>query len=222
MGAATTTPSFLPTSRMSSSSFTAILQSQISNAVKKVLADMDQSDQSDEFVAALFAQLFPGADVPTESKADSDSESTESKKGRKKGPMSEEAKAAMVAKRKATMEAKANEPKPFLTKLEEKIIMEVENDPWAIKEVAPAQTSTEAVDLVKEILGGTKIDKDIPHCSHGEREWRTGNKNGKAWANMSCSAKPMNGERWSEVNKCDPIWYVIDANGSWKPQEPRA
>ena len=98
---------------MSSSSFTAILQSQISNAVKKVLAEMGQSEQSDEFVTVLFAELFPGADVPvSESKADSDSESTESKKGRKKGPMSDEKKAAMVAKRKATMEAKANEPKP--------------------------------------------------------------------------------------------------------------
>ena len=94
---------------MSSSSFTAILQSQISTAVKKVLAEMDQSEQSDEFVAALFAELFPGAEVP-ETKADSDSESTESKKGRKKGPMSDEAKAAMVAKRKATMEAKAAAP----------------------------------------------------------------------------------------------------------------
>lgn len=94
------------------SSFTNVLQQQLSAAVKKVLADMDQSEQSDEFIVALFAQLFPGADVHTDAKADSDTESTESKKGRKKGPMSEEAKAAMVAKRKATMEAKANEPKP--------------------------------------------------------------------------------------------------------------
>ena len=93
------------------SSFTNILQSQISTAVKKVLADMDQSEQSDEFVAALFAELFPGADHPAVAAApDSDSESTESKKGRKKGPMSDEAKAAMVAKRKATMEAKAAAP----------------------------------------------------------------------------------------------------------------
>ena len=98
------------------SSFTTILQQQLSVAVKKVLADMDQSEQSDEFVTALFAELFPGAEVHTEVKADSDSESTESKKGRKKGPMTEEAKAAMVAKRKATMEAKAaalaDAPKP--------------------------------------------------------------------------------------------------------------
>lgn len=113
-------------------------------------------------------------------------------------------------------------PKPFTEKLAEKITMPLEDDPWTVKAVAPVQSAAEAVALVQEVLGATKIDKDIPHCSHGEREWRTGNKNGKAWANMGCSAKPMNGERWSEVNKCDPIWYVIDANGSWKPQEPRA
>jgi hypothetical protein len=97
---------------MSSSSFTAVIQSQLSIAIKKVLADMDAlGDEGDEFVAAVFHELFPGADVHTEAKpADSDSESTESKKGRKKGPMTEEAKAAMVAKRKATMEAKAAAP----------------------------------------------------------------------------------------------------------------
>ena len=127
MGELTHTPSHTHIYTYKMSSFTAILQSQISTAVKKVLAEMDQSEQSDEFVAALFAELFPGADVPvSETKADSDSESTESKKGRKKGPMSEEAKAAMVAKRKATMEAKAAapadapkpEPKAKLTKEE--------------------------------------------------------------------------------------------------------
>ena len=95
----------------SSSSFTAIIQSQLSTAIKKVLADMDAlGDEGDEFIAAVFHELFPGADAPAETKADSDSESTESKKGRKKGPMTEEAKAAMVAKRKATMEAKAAAP----------------------------------------------------------------------------------------------------------------
>jgi hypothetical protein len=120
--------------------------------------------------------------------------------------------------------AKVNnaQPKPFTEKLAEKITMAVEDDPWTVKAVAPTPSAADAVALVQEVLGATKIDKDIPHCSHGAREWRTGNKNGKAWANMGCSAKPMNGERWSEVNKCDPIWYVIDANGSWKPQEARA
>jgi hypothetical protein len=73
-----------------------------------------------------------------------------------------------------------------------------------------------------EVMGASKIDKDIPQCVHGAREWRTGNKNGRAWANMGCSAKPMNGERWSEVNKCEPIWYVINSQGTWSPQEAKS
>jgi hypothetical protein len=117
---------------------------------------------------------------------------------------------------------KANEPKPLQSRLEEKIISPAEDDPWTVRAVHPAQSAASAVELVQEVLGATKIDKDIPHCAHGAREWRTGNKNGKPWANMGCSAKPMNGERWSEVNKCEPIWYVIDNNGAWKPQEVKA
>jgi hypothetical protein len=124
--------------------------------------------------------------------------------------------------REEMSKVKAAEPKPFAEKLSDKIITPVEDDPWTVKAVEPAGTAAEAVALVQDVLGATKIDKDIPHCLHGAREWRTGNKNGKAWANMGCSAKPMNGERWSEVNKCDPIWYVIDANGAWKPQEARS
>jgi hypothetical protein len=124
--------------------------------------------------------------------------------------------------REEMSKVKANEPKPFAEKLADKITMPVENDPWTMKAVAPAPTANEAVALVQDVLGAVKIDKDIPHCEHGEREWRTGNKNGRAWANMACSAKPMNGERWSEVRKCDPIWYVVAADGTWKPQEIRA
>jgi hypothetical protein len=117
---------------------------------------------------------------------------------------------------------KAAEPKPFAEKLNDKIITPVENDPWTIKAVAPAQTAADAVALVQEVLGATKIDKDIPHCKHGERIWRTGNKNGKPWANMSCPVQPQRQETWADVDKCDPIWYVIDNNGAWKAQEPRA
>ena len=112
--------------------------------------------------------------------------------------------------------------KPFTEKLAEKITMPAEDDPWTVKAVSPAPSAADAVALVQEVLGAVKIDKDIPHCEHGEREWRTGNKNGRAWANMACSAKPMNGERWSEVRKCDPIWYVVASDGTWKPQEIRA
>jgi hypothetical protein len=124
--------------------------------------------------------------------------------------------------REEMSKVKAAEPKPFAEKLADKITMPVEDDPWTTKAVAPAPTASEAVALVQDVLGAVKIDKDIPHCEHGEREWRTGNKNGRAWANMACSAKPMNGERWSEVKKCDPIWYVVAADGTWKPQEVRA
>jgi hypothetical protein len=124
--------------------------------------------------------------------------------------------------REEMSKVKASEPKPFAEKLAGKITMPAEDDPWTVKAVEPTPTAAEAVALVQEVLGATKIDKDIPECKHGAREWRTGNKNGRAWANMACSAKPMNGERWSEVNKCDPIWYVVAADGTWKPQEVRA
>jgi hypothetical protein len=119
--------------------------------------------------------------------------------------------------------AKVNQaqPKPFAEKLSDKIILPVEDDVWTIKAVEPAPSAADAVALVQEVLGATKIDKDIPHCKHGERVWRTGSKNGKEWANMSCNNKPMNGERWAEVEKCDPIWYVISSDGTYKPQEAR-
>jgi hypothetical protein len=119
--------------------------------------------------------------------------------------------------------AKVNQaqPKPFAEKLSDKIITPVEDDPWTVKAVAPAASASEAVALVQEVLGATKVDKDIPHCQHGARVWRTGNKNGKPWANMSCGGQPQRNETWSDFNKCDPIWYVIDNNGAWKPQEAR-
>jgi hypothetical protein len=120
--------------------------------------------------------------------------------------------------------AKVNQaqPKPFTEKLADKITMPVEDDVWTVKAVAPAASAAEAVALVQDVLGATKIDKDIPHCKHGERIWRTGNKNGKAWANMSCPVTPQRQETWAQVDKCDPIWYVIDNNGAWKPQEVRS
>jgi len=119
--------------------------------------------------------------------------------------------------------AKVNQaqPKPFAEKLADKITMPVEDDVWTVKAVHPAPSAAEAITLVQEVLGATKIDKDIPHCKHGERVWRTGSKNGKEWANMSCNNKPMNGERWAEVEKCDPIWYVISSDGTYKPQVAR-
>jgi hypothetical protein len=116
-----------------------------------------------------------------------------------------------------------NQPKPFSEKLAEKVILPVENDPWTVKAVEPAGTAADAVALVQDVLGATKIDKDIPHCKHGPRQPNKGSKNGREWFNMGCTAKPMNGERWSEVDKCEPIWYQIDKEtGQWKPQVARS
>jgi hypothetical protein len=117
---------------------------------------------------------------------------------------------------------KAAEPKPFAEKLAEKVIMPVEDDAWTVKAVNSAPSAAEAVALVQDVLGATKVDKDIPECKHGQRVWRTGNKNGKAWANMGCPLTPQRQETWADIDKCDPIWYVIDNNGAWKPQEARS
>jgi len=125
--------------------------------------------------------------------------------------------------REEMSKVKAAEPKPFAEKLNDKIITPVEDDPWTVKAVEPAGTAAEAVALVQDVLGAMKIDKDIPHCKHGPRQPNKGSKNGREWFNMGCTAKPMNGERWSEVDKCEPIWYQIDKEtGQWKPQVARS
>ena len=124
--------------------------------------------------------------------------------------------------REEMSKVKAAEPKPFTEKLNDRIITEVEDDPWTVKAIAPTPSAAEAVALVQDVLGATKIDKDIPQCKHGQRLWRTGSKNGKPWANMSCPVQPARQQTWAEVDKCDPIWYVINSQGTWSPQEVRS
>lgn len=125
------------------------------------------------------------------------------------------------ASREEMGKVKAAEPKPFAEKLADKITMPVEDDPWTVKAVAPAPSAAEAVALVQEVLGASVIDKDIPHCKHGERRWKDGNKNGRAWGAMQCSGQPARNETWADFDKCDPIWYVISPDGTWKPQVSR-
>jgi hypothetical protein len=116
--------------------------------------------------------------------------------------------------------AKVNnaQPKPFLTKLEEKIIMEVENDPWTSKEVHPTPSALEAIDLIQDVLGGAKIDDDIPSCEHGVMKFRDGvsKKNNKPWAQFSCQ-NPAGGF----LEKCEPIWLEIGSDGKWVKQKAR-
>ena len=123
--------------------------------------------------------------------------------------------------REEMSKVKAAEPKPFTEKLSDKIITAVEDDPWTVKAVAPAPSAAEAVALVQEVLGASVIDKDIPHCKHGERRWKDGNKNGRAWGAMQCSGQPARNETWADFDKCDPIWYVVSPDGTWRPQEAR-
>jgi hypothetical protein len=107
-------------------------------------------------------------------------------------------------------------PKPFTEKLAEKIIMPVEDDPWTIKAVEPAGTITDAIALMTEVMGASKIDKDIPRCrnchDHKPMDWKTGvsAKTKKPWGKFDCYV-------------CrDVIWYNINSQGTWSPQEVKS
>ena len=109
---------------------------------------------------------------------------------------------------------KIAEPKQYVP-------VEKEDDPWTIKTVAMPTTSAEAVELVKDIIGGT-TDKDAPRCRHGEMYWKHGTtKAGKPWGHFKCSAA-ANGE----IDRCDKgddvLWYEISPSGNWQPQKVRA
>jgi hypothetical protein len=88
-----------------------------------------------------------------------------------------------------------------------------ESDPWTQWEAAPVQTLESAVEMVKDILGGT-TDSDIQTCAHGEMVWKTGTgKNGKQWGHWRCIGKIL-----GEAERCEPRWYEIQKDGTWKPQ----
>jgi hypothetical protein len=116
---------------------------------------------------------------------------------------------------------KVDPNKPFEKRLAEKItVPDVSDDLWTTKTVEPPKTSAEAVDLVKEIIGG-QTDKDIPRCRHGEMYWKTGTtKAGKPWGHFKCPHS-ANGE----IDRCpkdeEVIWYEIKPNGSWGRQKER-
>lgn len=87
-----------------------------------------------------------------------------------------------------------------------------EDDPWTIREAQPAATVDEAVNLVKDIIGG-QTQRDIPNCTGCQQpkpmSWKTGvsGKTKKPWGNFSCFA-------------CKDVqWYEIGADGAWQPQK---
>ena len=84
------------------------------------------------------------------------------------------------------------------------------DDPWTTWEAAPVQTVEQAVETVKQIIGGT-TEKDIQTCAHGEMVWKTGtSKAGKPWGHWRCIGKVL-----GEAERCEPIWYEIKPDGSW-------
>jgi hypothetical protein len=92
----------------------------------------------------------------------------------------------------------------------------VESDPWSQSFATPTQTLESAVETVKDILGGT-TDSDIQTCAHGEMVWKTGTgKTGKQWGHWRCIGKIL-----GEAERCEPRWYEISADGTWKPQVKR-
>lgn len=69
-----------------------------------------------------------------------------------------------------------------------------------------------AVNEIASQLGGELVAA-APECIHGHRIWREGvsAKTGKAWANYSCTEK-------NKATQCQPLWYVLTSDGTWKPQ----
>ena len=120
--------------------------------------------------------------------------------------------------REEMSKVKASEPKPFAEKLADKITMPVENDPWTTKAVAPAPTASEAVALVQDVLGGSKIDEDIPTCQHGVMAFSEGvsKKNNKPWAQFRCQ-----NHAGGFLEKCEPVWLEINREGKWVKQKAR-
>ena len=90
-----------------------------------------------------------------------------------------------------------------------------ESDPWSQSFAAPVQTLETAVEMVKDVLGGTPVDES---CIHGARVWKTGtSKAGKQWGHWKCMAQII-----GDAERCEPIWYEIDKQtGQWKPQVKR-
>lgn len=89
-----------------------------------------------------------------------------------------------------------------------------EDDPWAIRPAEPVQTMEGAVEMVRDVLGGTATDES---CKHGARVWKTGvSKQNKPWGHWRCPefGHPMN-------DPCEPIWYEIAKDGTWKPRTER-
>jgi len=64
----------------------------------------------------------------------------------------------------------------------------------------------EGIDLIQQTMGGTVTQT----CQHGERNFREGKKNGKAWAAWFCKANEKHG-----FAPCQPLWCKLSSSGQW-------
>ena len=81
-------------------------------------------------------------------------------------------------------------------------------DYWSTKPVdAGIPTLGEAIAVLGENLGAVATDP-TPRCTHGSRVWKTGEKNGRAWAMYKC-------QELIRDNQCAPVWYELDSAGKW-------
>ena len=73
-------------------------------------------------------------------------------------------------------------------------------------------TASSAIDDIKLKLGG-ELMPESPKCSHGHRIWKEKPKDkpGKDWGGYFCVEK-------TKASQCTPLWYVLAADGQWKPQ----
>jgi hypothetical protein len=83
-----------------------------------------------------------------------------------------------------------------------------------IKEVPAPATIDAAVNTVAGILGTAK---DVPSCKHGDREFKDGVKNGRAWGGYFCRHIGVQGSE----PKCPTLWYQLSSSGTWEPQKAK-
>jgi len=117
---------------------------------------------------------------------------------------------AKVAAKQAVVTSIAEVKAKMKESTEQYVPVAKADDPWTTWEAPPVATMEQAVEMVQSVLGGTTPEES---CSHGARVWKTGtSKAGKPWGMWKCN--PPHGTS----NYCDPIWYSIAADGSWKPR----
>jgi len=131
-----------------------------------------------------------------------------------KGKRASREEMSKVAAKSVAQSAIADAKAKMAQTASEYVPMAKEDDPWTIREAAPAATVDEAVAIVKEIIGG-QTERDIPNCTKCDppkpMSWKAGQgKNGKPYGKFDC---------WT----CkDVIWYEINKEtGAWQPQKAK-